>query len=82
MTIEIPDHLLEGRTESDIKLQIAIALFQAEIFTLAQASRFAGKTRWDFQQVLGRLKIPMHYGIQEVEQDLKTIEKLFGDSSK
>ncbi|MEZ4829702.1 MAG: UPF0175 family protein [Bacteroidia bacterium] len=52
MIIEIPDRLLQGVSEADLKLKIAISLFQDEIFTLAQASRFAGMPRRDFQKEL------------------------------
>ena len=81
MTIEIPDTLLGNYTEAEVKLQIALALFQQEFFTLAQASRFAGMNRWDFQRELGRRKIPVHYGVEELEQDMKTLDTLFGDCS-
>ena len=71
MTIQIPDHLLANHPESEVRLRIGIALFHGEISTLAQASRFSGISRWDFQKELAERKIPVHYDIEEVDQDLK-----------
>jgi predicted HTH domain antitoxin len=79
MTITIPDHLLQqsGHTEAQVRLQVAISLFQADIFTLAQAARMAGLPRIAFQQELAKRQIPLHIGEEEVQQDLETLRRLF-----
>lgn len=78
MTIEIPDKILQGtgiRVE-DLMLRIAIELFKEEKLTLGQASRLAGLHQMQFQQELAKRQIPIHYGVAEFEEDMRTLEKL------
>ncbi|MEZ4848425.1 MAG: UPF0175 family protein [Bacteroidia bacterium] len=82
MIIEIPDRLIAGFSETEIRLKIALSLFQAEIFTLGQASKFTGMNRRDFQRELGKRKIPIHYGQEELNEDLKNINDLLSDSNQ
>jgi len=79
MTIEIPDNMIRkaGLTESGFKLELALIFFQKELFTLAQAAKFAGLHRMEFQKELGQRKIPIHYGISELEEDMKTLNISF-----
>jgi predicted HTH domain antitoxin len=62
-----------GLTEREAKKELAIALFQQERFTLAQASRFAGASQEEFQHWLAERHIPIHYGVAEFEQDIATL---------
>lgn len=84
MTIQIPDSVLQqsGFTPATIKLEIALVLFQKEIFTLAQAGRFAGLHRMTFQKELAKRKIPLHYDEEMLENDLRTLNALFGDRNQ
>ena len=77
MSILISDDVLQSArlTEDEFKQEIAVLLFQKEKLTLAQASRFAGMTRLQFQHLLASRKIPVHYDIAEFEEDLKTLKE-------
>jgi predicted HTH domain antitoxin len=33
-------------------------------------------TAWAFQQLLGSRSVPVHYTVEEYEQDLKTLKEL------
>ena len=48
-------------------------LFQMDVLTLAQAAGVAGLHRMQFQEELAKRKIPLHYGVEELEEDLKTL---------
>lgn len=76
MSLVIPDEFLQTAhiTEADLKLEIAILLFQQEKITLGTASQFADMNQLEFQRILGSRKIPIHYGIEDFQQDLKTLE--------
>lgn len=78
MTIKIPDSLLlhTGLSQEGILLRIALILFAEEKLTLGQASQLAGLHQMLFQKELAKRKIPIHYGIEEFEADMKTIKKL------
>jgi len=77
MSILISDDILQSArlTEDELKQEIAVLLFQKEKLTLAQASRFAGMTRLQFQHLLASRKIPVHYDVAEFEEDLKTLKE-------
>ncbi|MGK7882291.1 MAG: UPF0175 family protein [Crocosphaera sp.] len=76
MSLTIPDEFLETAkiSEGELKLEIAIILFQQEKITLGTASQFAGMNQLEFQRILGSRKIPIHYGIEDLHQDLQTLQ--------
>ncbi|MEM9217019.1 MAG: UPF0175 family protein [Cyanobacteria bacterium P01_F01_bin.150] len=76
MGLVISDEFLQTAhiTEADLKLEIAILLFQQEKITLGTASHFAGMNQLEFQRLLGSRKIPIHYDAEDLRQDLKTLE--------
>ena len=78
MTIEISDKLLKqsGLSVEELMLRIAIEFFKEEKMTLGQASQLAGLHQVQFQQELAKRKIPIHYGVEEFEADMRTLEKL------
>jgi predicted HTH domain antitoxin len=62
--------------EQELKQEIAVLLFQKEKMTLAQASKFAGINRIQFQHLLASRQIPIHYDIKEFDKDLETLRKM------
>jgi predicted HTH domain antitoxin len=78
MVIEISDRITKkaGITEEELLLKIAIELFKEEKVTLAEASEIAGLHQIQFQKELARRKIPIHYGVDELEEDLKTLSRI------
>jgi predicted HTH domain antitoxin len=76
MSLVIPDEFLQTAhmSEADLKLEIAILLFQQEKITLGTASQFSGMNQLEFQRILGSRKIPIHYGVEDFRQDLRTLE--------
>lgn len=77
-TIQLPGQILSltGMTEQELRQEIAIMLFQREKLTLAQASKLAQLDFLQFQHLLASRKIPVHYDIEELEQDLLTLKDL------
>ncbi len=78
MIIEISDRILSnsGLTPEEIRLRLAILLFQEEKMTLGQASKLAGLHQIQFQRELARRDIPIHYGMEEFKRDLETIKRI------
>ncbi len=76
MSLVIPDEFLQNAniSEADLKLEIAIILFQQSKITLGTASQFANMNQLEFQRILGSRQIPIHYGVEEFRQDLRTLE--------
>jgi len=76
MSITISDEILEQIQMSDAELlqEIAIILFQKEKFTLGQASSFTRMSQFQFQKLLASRKIPLHYDLAELREDVKSLE--------
>jgi len=62
--------------EEEAKREFAVYLFQQERLTLAQASRFAGMTQLEFQHLLASRRMPVHYGAEDLDEDIQTLKKL------
>jgi predicted HTH domain antitoxin len=78
MGVLIGDDILQTArmTEEELRLELAVLLFQKERLTLAQAGRLAGMNRLQFQHLLASRQIPVHYDVAELEQDLDTLKNL------
>lgn len=78
MLIEIQDETLRGLelTESQVLLDLAIGLFTERRATLGRAAEIAKLTQSDFQQELGRRGIPIHYDVEDLRSDLRTLASL------
>ncbi len=78
LNIVVPDELLAiaRMTEAEMRQEIAIMLFQKEKLTLAQASRFAGINRLAFQHLLTSRQIPVHYDVEDFDQDIKNLQEI------
>ena len=80
MPVTLPDDLLRSTklTEAELKAELALALFQRERLTLGQAAILADLPQLDFQRLLTSRRIPLHYGIEAMEQDLLRAKRLSG----
>jgi predicted HTH domain antitoxin len=78
MSIVVPDEILSATrmTEAEMRQEIAVMLFQQEKLTLAQASRFANIHRVAFQHLLASRHIPVHYDVENFEQDIKNLKEM------
>lgn len=76
MTLELSDDILlqSKLTEMELRFRLGILLFQEERLTLGQAAKLAGMHQLQFQQELAKRKIPLHYGIEELERDAKNLK--------
>jgi predicted HTH domain antitoxin len=77
MPVTIPDEVLVAAhiSEPELKQELALTLFQQERLTLGQASRLADMTRLTFQALLPGRQIPIHYGVEEFREDLRTLRQ-------
>ena len=77
MPVTISDDVLLAAhiSEPELKQELAQALFQKERLTLAQASRLAEMTQLAFQALLAERQIPIHYGVAEFREGLRTLRQ-------
>ena len=63
-------------TPQELRRELAIHLFQQGNLSFGKAREMAGMTAWAFQKCLGVREIPVHYDVQDYEQDLATLKEL------
>jgi predicted HTH domain antitoxin len=67
-----PDSISQG--EQAIRQEIALQLYDQNIFTFGQARRLANLSVWEFQQLLAQQKIPRHYTEMDLADDIESIK--------
>ena len=72
MTITLSDDLIRqtNLTEAELRMELALRLFETERLSFGQARRLAGVDVITFQQTLARNHIPLHYDVADFERDL------------
>lgn len=83
MALIIEDRELQAAhiTESELRLEIAIMLYQQNRLSMGLASEFAGMNRILFQKELGKREIPVNYDEEELEIDLQNLGIDLDDNS-
>ena len=78
ISIEIPREVLHAArmTPQDLRRELAIYLFQQGRLSFGKAREMAGMTVWAFQHLLAIKKIPVHYDVEDYEEDLATLKEL------
>jgi predicted HTH domain antitoxin len=76
--LTIPDEILESThlSEAELRAELALTLFAQERLTLGQAALVAGCSQLEFQKLLASRRIPIHYGLEELEEDLRRVDSL------
>jgi predicted HTH domain antitoxin len=73
MTLTLPEIKM---TEDELKQELALSLYAARKVTLIQAADIASVGFFEFQGLLKDRKIPQHYGVQDLEDDMQTFREL------
>ncbi|MCT7954282.1 UPF0175 family protein [Laspinema palackyanum] len=78
MSVIIPDDILTAAkmSEAELKLEIAIALYQQKRISGGKARHLAGINILDFQRELSKRGICVNYDVEDFQQDLKTLKEL------
>lgn len=78
MTVTLPEELVRAAhlSKGELKMELAVLLFQQDRLTLGQAAQLAQLSQLDFQRTLATRQIPVHYGTEELEQDLLRAREL------
>jgi predicted HTH domain antitoxin len=76
MTVPLPPRLEQGHSPQWAALHLAIGLYVSREATLGQAAEAAGLSQSDFQQELGKRKIPINYTVENLLADIESIQEL------
>jgi predicted HTH domain antitoxin len=69
-------HLKGKNLKSELKKIIALHLFETGVLSLGKACELAGITRWEFFELNKTAQIPLHYGAEDFENDMKTLQEI------
>ena len=75
--LEIPQEvqaalrLPPGEIEQELRKELALALYQRQVLSLGKARELARMTRWEFEELLGRRKMPRHYSAEDLQDDIQ-----------
>jgi predicted HTH domain antitoxin len=53
-----------------------VHLYAENKLSFGKARELAGLSVWEFRQLLGSRRIPPHYGLKELEEDVETVRWL------
>jgi len=67
ISLELPDYI----SEDEVKLLLAIKMYELLIITLGQAAKIAGLSKPTFIEILGKYQIPVfNYSPKELREEL------------
>ena len=77
MSIVISDDILYAThmTETEFLQEVAILLYEKGKLSLGKARKLARMGRIQFQLLLASRQIPINYGIEDFEADMKTLDQ-------
>jgi predicted HTH domain antitoxin len=73
MTLTLPETKF---SEGELKQELALSLYAARKVTIIQAVHISGIGFFEFQGLLKERQIPQHYDVEDLEQDMRTIQEL------
>lgn len=78
MSITVSDEMLREAkmSESEFRTEMAIWLYREGRLTLAQAARWAGMTRLQFQRALSAKGVSIHYESADLDEELQNLKEV------
>ena len=77
ITITVPQNIIQAlrlppdNIQAELKQELALALYQRGILSSGKACELADMKRLEWEELLGRRKIPRHYTDDDLMQDLE-----------
>jgi predicted HTH domain antitoxin len=75
--LKIPRDVMEAlrlppdEVETELRKELALALYQRGVLSSGKACALARMTRWEFEEVLGQRQIRRHYTEKNLEEDIE-----------
>lgn len=76
MVIDIPNQVMEQlkMTPEQLRLEIAVYLYERKRLSMGQAKRLAGLGQIAFQQELSKRNVFIHYEVEDFQKDLDNLD--------
>ena len=77
-TLTIPQDVLDSArlTAEEAKQELAVSLYANGRLSVGKARELADMSLWSFRHLLASRNIPVHYGLEDLEDDLNTLNNL------
>jgi predicted HTH domain antitoxin len=76
VTLRIPREVVAAlrfppdEVETELRKELALALYRRQAIALGPARELAGLTRWEFEELLASRKIQRQFGEAELREDI------------
>ena len=76
--IEIPQDILDSARIKlpELKVELALLLYTQYRLSIGKARELANMSLWEFRQLLAFRKIPAHYDINDLNDDVATLKQM------
>jgi len=71
--IKLPEEEIPTR----LKTELAIRLYRKKLLNFGKARQLAQMTYWEFYELIGKEDVNRNYDVNELEEDMATLEELF-----
>ncbi len=77
-TLEVPQDILDTArlTIDDLKVEMAVYLYAQGRLSIGKARELAEMTLWEFRQLLASRRIPPHYEVTDLDDDVATLRAM------
>ena len=76
--LEIPEDILESARMKvpELKVELALLLYVQHRLSIGKARELANMSLWEFRQLLAFRKIPAHYDVNDLAEDITTLKQM------
>lgn len=80
MILKIPQDVTDAlrlppsERDRELRVELALALYQRGILPGGKARKLAAMTRWEFEHLLGQRRIVRQYGEDDLQEDIEYAE--------
>ncbi len=76
--LEIPQDILDSArlTLNDLKVELAVHLYAQGRLSIGKAHELAGRSLWEFRQILASRGIAPHHDVADLQEDMATLHEL------
>lgn len=77
-TLEVPQDILDSArlTIPELKTEMAVYLYAQGRLAIGKARELADMTLWEFRQLLSSRRIPPHYDVVDLDEDVATLREM------
>lgn len=79
ITFQVPQAVLDSArlTPEQLKIELAVSLYAQGRLSLGKARELTDLSLWEFRQLLASRRIPAHYDLDDLQDDLTTLKGLY-----